>query len=235
MSPSGYVRVREVMLRENAPLAGEMSGHILFADCWHGTDDALFVAMRVLTALGRRGLSLAEFRAGLPRTFTTPEMRLPCREDRKHEVIEEVASRLGREGADLDTTDGLRVSTPQGWWLLRASGTEAKLTARCEAGDAAGLEHLKRRLNEQLLLSGVEMPADDQRAPETRRPPVHRFALRFAIWATLNLICVQRRLAGTWRVGISARFPSTPTAVTPGCLIGKSPVRCRQASAMRCS
>jgi phosphomannomutase len=86
-------------------------------------------------------------------------MRLPCREDRKHEVIEEVASRLGREGADLDTTDGLRISTPRGWWLLRASGTEAKLTARCEADDAAGLEHLKRQLNEQLLLSGVEMPA----------------------------------------------------------------------------
>jgi phosphomannomutase len=160
MSPSGYVLVREVMLRENAPLAGEMSGHIMFADCWHGTDDALFVAMRVLAALGRQRLSLAEFRCGLPPTFSTPEMRMPCPEERKHEVIQEVAARLAREGADLDTTDGLRVSTPRGWWLLRASGSEAKLTARCESEDAEGLRYLRGQLDAQLLLSGFEMPAN---------------------------------------------------------------------------
>jgi phosphomannomutase len=160
MSPAGYVLVRDVMLREKAPLAGEMSGHILFADCWHGTDDALFVAMRVLAALGRQRLSLAEFRCGLPPTFATPEMRLPCPDERKHEVIQEVAARLSRKRVNLDTTDGLRVSTPQGWWLLRASGSESKLTARCEAVDAEGLQYLKRQLRAQLLLSGFELPAN---------------------------------------------------------------------------
>jgi phosphomannomutase len=75
-------------------------------------------------------------------------------------VIQEVAARLSRERVDLDTTDGLRVSTSRGWWLLRASGSESKLTARCESVDPEGLQYLKRQLREQLLLSGFELPAN---------------------------------------------------------------------------
>jgi phosphomannomutase len=158
MAPSGYVLVRRVMLEQKAPLAGEMSGHILFADCWHGTDDALFVALRVLAALGHQKISLSDFRARLPVTVATPELRVPCAEQRKNNVVREVAERLTAEGADLDTTDGLRVSTSCGWWLLRTSGTEAKLTARCESSDAAGLEYLKQQLASQLRQSGVFLP-----------------------------------------------------------------------------
>jgi len=157
MAPSGYVLVRQAALRERALLAGEMSGHILFADCWHRTDDALYVAMRLLTALGRVDVSLAHFRAGLPVTVATPEMRIPCPENRKTAVVREVRARLMREGADVNTIDGLRVTTPQGWWLLRTSGTEAKLTARCEAGDPAGLELLRAQLVSQLRHSGVAL------------------------------------------------------------------------------
>jgi phosphomannomutase len=157
MAPSGYVRVRDAMLREQAPLAGEMSGHIFFSDCWHATDDALFVAMRLLQALGRRGGSLAEFRASLPATAATPELRLPCPEHRKAQVIREVSARLAScDGVRIDTTDGLRVTTEDGWWLLRASGTEPKLTARCEATDPASLERLQRILMMQLVRSGVQ-------------------------------------------------------------------------------
>jgi phosphomannomutase len=158
MAPSGYVLVRQVAIRERARLAGEMSGHILFADCWHRTDDALFAAMRLLSALGRRDMNLAQFRAGLPPTVATPEMRIPCPEERKAAVVHEVRARLMREGADLNTVDGLRVSTPHGWWLLRTSGTEAKLTARCEAADAAGLDFLQTQLSQQLHHSGIECP-----------------------------------------------------------------------------
>ena len=157
MAPSGYVRVRAAMLRENAPLAGEMSGHIFFADCWHSTDDALFVAIRVLLALGRQKCSLREFRESLPPTASTPELRLPCPEHRKAEVVSEVAARLASmEDVSIDMTDGLRVTTPDGWWLLRASGTEPKLTARCEAVDSAGLARLQRALLTQLAQSGVQ-------------------------------------------------------------------------------
>jgi phosphomannomutase len=153
LSPSGYVLVREAMLRAGAPMAGEMSGHIFFADRWNGTDDALHVAMRLLAALGRAGQSLAEFRAGLPETFATPELRLDCPDARKAAVLD--AIERGLNGAAIDRTDGLRVTTEQGWWLLRASGTEPKLTARVEAWSADGLETLKAELVERLAQAGV--------------------------------------------------------------------------------
>ncbi len=157
MAPSGYVRVRAAMLRECAPLAGEMSGHIFFEDCWHATDDALFVAVRVLLALGRLGCTLQEFRVGLPPTAASPELRVQCPEHRKAQVIDEVSARLSSsDGVHIDTTDGLRVTTEDGWWLLRASGTEPKLTARCEAADSAGLARLQRVLMSQLARSGVQ-------------------------------------------------------------------------------
>jgi phosphomannomutase len=160
MAPSGYVRVRDAMQRERAPLAGEMSGHIFYSDCWHATDDALFVAIRLLLALGRRDCAVAEFRASLPPTESTPELRLPCPEHRKAQVISEVARRLSScDGVRIDTTDGLRVTTDDGWWLLRASGTEPKLTVRCEAADQAGLERLRRALMMHLARSGVRCPA----------------------------------------------------------------------------
>jgi phosphomannomutase len=157
MAPSGYVLVRQAMLRENAQLAGEMSGHIVFSDCWHGTDDALYAAMRLLRALGRDNTSMAAFRSSLPVTLATPELRVPCAERRKSYVMREVAARVAKTDVELDTTDGLRVTTAQGWWLLRTSGTEEKLTARCEAADEAGLECLKKELVSQLRQSGIEI------------------------------------------------------------------------------
>jgi phosphomannomutase len=156
MAPSGYVIVRDVMLHHGAPIAGEMSGHIIYADCWHATDDALYVAIRLLLALGAHHCSMAEFRANLPRTSATPEIRLPCPESRKASTISEVAARLAATGARVDTTDGLRVTVENGWWLLRASGTEPKLTARCEAADAEGLETLRCELLSQLRQSGIQ-------------------------------------------------------------------------------
>lgn len=159
MAPSGYVRLREAMRRARAPLAGEMSGHIFFAECWQGSDDALFAAVRLLRGLGRGGCSLGEFRRALPPAAATPELRLPCPEERKNAVLREVAERLAATGATVDTTDGLRVSEADGWWLLRASGTEPKLTVRCEASDESGLERLRRIVAQHLGASGIELPA----------------------------------------------------------------------------
>ena len=156
MGPSGYVLVREAMLRERAPLAGEMSGHIFFGDRWHFADDGLYVAVRTLGALARAGLTLRQFRKSLPPTFATPEMRLPCPDERKAEVLAGVAARI--EHARIDRTDGLRVMEEDGWWLLRASGTEPKLTARCEAATPEGLERLQTQLAEQLRAFGLDLP-----------------------------------------------------------------------------
>ena len=154
MAPSGYVRVREAMQREHAPLAGEMSGHVFFAECWQGTDDALFAAVRLLDCVAHRGGTLGEFRRSLPPTAATPELRIPCLEARKPEVLRRVAERLAAAGAQVDTTDGLRVTEPDGWWLLRASGTEAKLTIRCEAADEIGLERLRAAVAAHLQACG---------------------------------------------------------------------------------
>ena len=155
MAPSGYVLVREAMQAHGAALAGELSGHIFYADCWDGADDALYVAVRLLCALARSPQTLAQFRRALPPVLTTPELRIPCPEARKHAVVAEVAARLAAGGQAGDPALGLRIDTPDGWWLLRASGTEPKLTLRCEARDVAGLARLKAVLAAQLALSGL--------------------------------------------------------------------------------
>jgi phosphomannomutase len=172
MAPSGYVLVRAAMLAAGAPLAGEMSGHIVFSEAWHGADDALFAAIAVLGALTRRGTSLAEFRGGLPFTVSTPEIRFGCADSRKHEVVHEIAKRLRDSRADaattVDTTDGIRVSRPGGWWLLRASGTEPKLTARCEAADEHELASLMQELEQHLERSALRVSLRSGNVEEAR-------------------------------------------------------------------
>jgi phosphomannomutase len=89
-------------------------------------------------------------------------MRFPCAESRKFAVIDEVKGRLaGKSGIKVHDTDGVRVQTADGWWLLRASNTQDVLVARCEAADKAGLERLKAQLVEQVEASGIEAPAFD--------------------------------------------------------------------------
>jgi phosphomannomutase len=163
MSPSGYVLVREAMLREQAPLAGEMSGHIYYRH-WHSADDGLFNAMRTLRALARSGLNLAKFRRSLPKSFSTPEVRLACPDERKQEVLRTIELDVRARGLPVDKTDGLRVSEEGGWWLLRASGTEPKLTARCEAASDEGLERIAAGLGERLRSFGLDPEALDYSA-----------------------------------------------------------------------
>jgi phosphomannomutase len=155
LSPSGYVHVREAMQAKGALLGGELSGHIFFADGWGGVDDALYAAVRTFLAVSRLPGGLAGFRDSLPPSFATPELRIPCPEARKAALVGEVAARLG-DGATFDPKLGLRVEEADGWWLLRASGTEPKLTCRCESAHPEGLDRLRAELKRQLALSGVE-------------------------------------------------------------------------------
>jgi phosphomannomutase len=155
MGPSGYVLVRERMIREGSPMSGEMSGHIFFGDRWHHADDGLYVAMRTMRAVARSGRTLREFRESLPATYATPELRLPCPDARKAVVLARVAARLQAEQATVDRTDGLRVSTPDGWWLLRASGTEPKLTGRIEANSEGALDRMEAELFRRLADAGL--------------------------------------------------------------------------------
>ena len=155
---TGHSLIKAKMKETGAPLAGEMSGHIFFADRYYGFDDALYAAVRLLGILGGEERDLAAIRDGLPPAVNTPEIRLPCEEGRKAEVIAEVKARLAAAGAEVTDIDGVRVRTGDGWWLLRASNTQPVLVARCEARDEAGLARLKAQLAEQLEASGIRPP-----------------------------------------------------------------------------
>jgi phosphomannomutase len=148
------------MAEIGSPLAGEMSGHVFFADTFYGFDDALYCALRLLNVVANAKESLAEMRDGLPQPVNTPELRFDCPDDQKFGVVEKVKARLQKEGAKFSDIDGVRVSTKDGWWLLRASNTQPVLVARCEAADDAGLERLKAELKGALAASGVELPDD---------------------------------------------------------------------------
>ena len=158
MWKTGHSLIKSKMAETGSPLAGEMSGHIFFADRWYGFDDALYAAVRVLGIIARTTGRLSDVRKALPHVLNTPEVRFDCDDARKFAVIEAVADRLAAEGANVSRTDGVRVQTADGWWLLRASNTQAVLVARAEAHDEAGLGRLKAALVEQLTASGLDAP-----------------------------------------------------------------------------
>jgi phosphomannomutase len=158
MWKTGHSLIKARMAETGCPLAGEMSGHIFFADKWYGFDDALYAGVRVLGILARGTQKLSAIRRALPQVINTPELRFDCADTRKFAVIAEVAARLKAAGAKLSDIDGVRVSTDDGWWLLRASNTQAVLVARCEASSEAGLERLKAALVTQLAASGLAAP-----------------------------------------------------------------------------
>ena len=155
MWKTGHSLIKSKMKETGAPLAGEMSGHVFFRHRWYGFDDALYAAIRLIEAVSATGISLTEIMDLMPKTTATPEMRFQVEESRKFEIVDEVRDRLFASGATLDDTDGVRVSTSDGWWLLRASNTQDVLVARAEAKDQAGLERLVAQVDDQLAKSGI--------------------------------------------------------------------------------
>ena len=156
MWKTGHSLIKSKMKETAAPLAGEMSGHIFFKHRWYGFDDALYAAIRLIEAVSASGKSLTAIMDAMPATTATPELRFPVDEVRKFAIVEEVRDRLNAEGAKVDATDGVRVSTGDGWWLLRASNTQDVLVARAEAQDDAGLNRLVQQIDDQLAKSGIQ-------------------------------------------------------------------------------
>ncbi len=155
MWKTGHSLVKAKMKEVGSPLAGEMSGHIFFAHRYYGFDDALYAAVQLIEAVGQLGKSVTEMRSAMVAMTNTPELRFQVDESRKFAVIDEVLARLDASGATVDRTDGARVSTPDGWWLLRASNTQDVLVARAEAADDAALARLMEQIDDQLAASGV--------------------------------------------------------------------------------
>ena len=158
MAPTGHSVIKSEMKRIGAPLAGEMTGHVFFADRWYGFDDALYAAVRLMAATVRLGRSVTDLRSAMPELANTPELRIPVAEDRKFAVVAEVRDRLAARGAQVTAIDGMRVETADGWWLLRASNTQAMLSVRAESRDGAGLGRLLDDIDRELALSGVRRP-----------------------------------------------------------------------------
>jgi phosphomannomutase len=155
---TGHSLIKAKMAETGAPLAGEMSGHIFIADGYYGYDDALYAAVRLLDILARSELDLAALRDALPEFVNTPELRFDCAEERKFGVVDRVKAYVAARGYEASLIDGVRVRTADGWWLLRASNTQAALVARCEASDEAGLVRLKAALGAALEAAGMDAP-----------------------------------------------------------------------------
>ncbi len=159
MWKTGHSLIKSKMKEIGSPLAGEMSGHVFFADTYYGYDDALYAGVRLIAAAARLGRSVTDLRGAMPALFNTPEMRFQVDESRKFAAIAEVEARLSNSDLDVDGTDGVRVTTEDGWWLLRASNTQDVLVARAESESAEGLDRLLQQIDEQLGLSGLERGA----------------------------------------------------------------------------
>jgi phosphomannomutase len=155
MWKTGHSLIKAKMKEVGSPLAGEMSGHIFFADRYYGYDDAPYAAIRLIEAATKLGQSVTDLRGGMAPMVNTPELRFQVDEVRKFAIVDEVLARLAASGAKVDRTDGARVLTEDGWWLLRASNTQDVLVARAEAKDEAALGRLMAAIDEQLALSGV--------------------------------------------------------------------------------
>ncbi|OWQ94430.1 phosphoglucomutase/phosphomannomutase PgmG [Sphingopyxis witflariensis] len=155
MWKTGHSLIKAKMKEVGSPLAGEMSGHIFFADRYYGYDDAPYAAVRLIEAAAKLGKSVTRLRGEMAPMVNTPELRFQVDEVRKFAIVEEVLDRLAAAGANIDRTDGARVLTDDGWWLLRASNTQDVLVARAEATDEAALARLLAAIDEQLALSGI--------------------------------------------------------------------------------
>jgi phosphomannomutase len=157
MWKTGHSLIKSKMKETGSPLAGEMSGHVFFADTYYGYDDALYAGLRLIASSIRLGKSVTQLRGDMPAMLNTPEMRFQVDESRKFAAIDEVKQRLSvATGVEVNDTDGVRVNTPDGWWLLRASNTQDVLVARAESDSDEGLARLMAQIDEQLELSGLE-------------------------------------------------------------------------------
>ena len=162
MWKTGHSLIKAKMKETGAPLGGEMSGHIFFADRYYGFDDGLYAAVRLLDMLAKSGESLSAMQATLPLVQNTPELRVECPEGEKFGIIDRIkilASTQTHEGQALEvnTTDGIRARFKEGWWLVRASNTQEALSIRCEAQTTQTLDALKAMTTTYLAQEGVEV------------------------------------------------------------------------------
>ena len=129
---------------------------MFFAGDYFGFDDAIFAAARLLAYMARKGGALSTLLADLPKTFATPEIRVACPEERKVAIVEEAAAHFSKRYEAL-TLDGIRISFPEGWGLIRSSNTQPVLVMRFEASSEALLGEYRNEIESWLRERGVEL------------------------------------------------------------------------------
>ncbi|MGD8495648.1 MAG: phosphomannomutase/phosphoglucomutase [Gemmatimonadales bacterium] len=160
MWKTGHSLIKERMKAGGAPVAGEMSGHICFADRFYGFDDAIYAAARLAQLVQESGRSLAELAATIPSYPSTPELRVDCPEDRKFEIVAKMVDWYRRSHEVIDI-DGARVLFDDGWALIRASNTQPVIVVRFEADTQEGLQRIRDEVANALAGEGVEVPRLD--------------------------------------------------------------------------
>ncbi len=143
MWKAGHSLIKAKMKETGAALAGEMSGHIFFADRFFGFDDAIYSGARLLEILSKSEKPLSEFLSDLPETFNTPEIRIDCADEIKFEIVRRVTEEFKRTNKVIDV-DGARILFENGWGLVRASNTQAVLVLRFEASSERALEDIQK-------------------------------------------------------------------------------------------
>jgi phosphomannomutase/phosphoglucomutase len=144
------------MHETHAPIAGEMSGHMFFAEGYYGFDDALYGAARLLRIVADAGKTVRQLLADVPRFVSTPELRVQCPDERKFAVVESAKRHFGRK-YDVIDIDGVRVQFGEGWGLLRASNTQPVLVLRFEAGTEAELARIREEFATWLAGEGIAL------------------------------------------------------------------------------
>ena len=149
MWAAGHSLIKDKMLKENAEFGGEMSGHIFFKDGYFGFDDAIYASLRLLLILSNTNQKITEMLADVPKTFTTPEIRVDCPDEEKFEIVKNITADFKKE-YDVIDIDGARVIFNGGWGLIRASNTQPVLVVRFEAETEEKLEDFKKILYQRL-------------------------------------------------------------------------------------
>ncbi len=152
MSPSGHFHIKNTLREKNAPLAGEMSGHIFFNDRWYGFDDAHYSAFRLIEIIMNSNSSLGTIYDELPKVFSTPEISINVNDSKKFRIVEDFIKKAEFGVGEKITIDGLRVNFDDGWGLLRASNTTPKLVLRFEANSSERLDEIQNIFLDQLKI-----------------------------------------------------------------------------------
>ncbi len=159
MWKTGHSLVKAKMAELKSPLAGELSGHIFFNDIYYGFDDALYCGVRLMNSVSAAEADYSKLTGSLPRTLSTPELRIEVDEREKFALVQKVVENVRKNYKDVETVDidGIRVSNKDGWWLLRASNTQNVLVGRAESTTQEGFERLKAMLEKEVSNLGYKI------------------------------------------------------------------------------